>query len=271
MRDYKSIGWVNGNANIVVGVDAVLKGIFRGVVDWVHFWILFDSKGKCFNEDTHNSYLFIALFKNFSHFFNFGNIKLFMKVEMWNSIALGHWFLHTFFVVAHWYSCCGWNWWGNCRSGWRWGLLCWWIWLFGLRWGWLVNKVFDIFLENSSVCSSSSYFVDIKAVTFDESSDVGSGKDASINIYFFNFVGLRRFRTSFLLFFNRLLSRSWSLFSIFFHDLKEKIANLANLFLFVVDFLNDSRVGGSNLSKLFIRGNICKFLKLLNSVTLLDK
>ena len=255
----------------MVGVDAVLKGIFRGVVDWVHFWILFDSKGKCFNEDTHNSYLFIALFKNFSHFFNFGNIKLFMKVEMWNSITLGHWFLHTFFVVAHWYSCCGWNWWGNCRSGWRWGLLCWWIWLFGLRWGWLVNKVFDIFLENSSVCSSSSYFVDIKAVTFDESSDVGSGKDASINIYFFNFVGLRRFRTNFLLFFNRLLSRSWSLFSIFFHDLKEKIANLANLFLFVVDFLNDSRVGGSNLSKLFIRGNICKFLKLLNSVTLLDK
>ena len=189
---------------------------------------------------------------------------------MWNSITLGHWFLHTFFVVAHWYSCCGWNWWGNCRSGWRWGLLCWWIWLFGLRWGWLVNKVFDIFLENSSVCSSSSYFVDIKAVTFDESSDVGSGKDASINIYFFNFVGLRGFRTSFLLFFSRLLSWSWSLLSIFFHDFKEEITNLANLFLFVVYFLDDSRVGGSNFSKLFIRGNICKFLKLLDGVTLLD-
>lgn len=53
-------------------------------------------------------------------------------------------------------------------------------------------------------------------------------------------------------------------------DFEEEIADLADVFFLVMDFLNDSWIWCSDFGELLIRRNVCQLLELLDFITFLD-
>ena len=257
MRDHKSIGRVNSDTDVVVRVNSVFIRIDLRVVNWVHFWILFKSKWKCFNKYAHNCYFFITFLQRFSHFFNFCDIQLFMQVQMRNCVTFRHRFLHTFLITTH-RNCCDIRW--RYRGGNRRRRRCiffdlsFWF-LLGLFW--LVDHFFNITFQDSTIKSASLDGSDIKSKIFNESSYIGCRKDSSI--YFYTTFGcllLNRFSQRFIIRWILFLNFCRTTFPIFPHNLKKQISNLTNLLFLIIYLFDNSGIRSSNFRKLFIRSYI---------------
>lgn len=131
----------------------------------------------------------------------------------------------------------------------------------------LIDKIFNIYLKDSSSFSRSFYLGGIQVVPLDQSSH----KRCSSNIRADNLL------LCFL--FNSHVS-AWSLYrcgcylaelaAFLLHKyFQEQISNLANILLLIVNLPDDTRAGCCQLRKLLIRGHICQFLELFNNIALL--
>lgn len=101
VRDDQAVGRVDGDTDIVAGVDAVLEGVDFGVVKRVHLGELFESQRKGLDEDAHYGDLLVVFLQGLSHPLYLSDVELLMKVQVGNGVAFSHRFLHALFVAVH--------------------------------------------------------------------------------------------------------------------------------------------------------------------------
>lgn len=243
---------------------------------------MLQGKWESFDKNTHNRHLSITIFQCLSHSLYLSDIQLFVKIEVRNSVALGHRFLHSLLKARHHYCSrmvCMLCWRGrgirlNLRL--RWGLMMGlklrlYLWLF-LWWFSLIDNVVDIGLENSSVLSCSFYTWDINAMLFDKTSDKRSSRNTYISsscwrdwaCRFWLSFHLRSFRYAAMCWRRRMFPCPFLL------DLQKEISDLADILLLIIYLSDNSWIRRSQLGKLLIRRHISQFLKFLNMITFLN-
>ena len=88
--DYEAVGGIDGDADIMTGVNFVLVGVDSRLVNRVHPGILLQRQGKSLDQNAHNRHLLVVGFKGFPHSLDLSDVKLFVEVEVRNGVAFSH-------------------------------------------------------------------------------------------------------------------------------------------------------------------------------------
>lgn len=101
MRHHQAVLGINGDADVVIGVDAVFIGILFRMVKRVHFGIMFQGQRESFDKYAHYCHFLIAFLQGFTHFLHLSDIQLLMEIKMRNGITFSHRFLHALLKTTH--------------------------------------------------------------------------------------------------------------------------------------------------------------------------